>query len=473
MEAPGSTRRLPLRLEPALALGLPARGAARGRVPVAAAADAPGDLGLPGRDDGRDDARDARRRSRSGGSSSSPPTGSTSREGRHRPRLGASGAPGHGRAAARAARERRARGAPGRHRHERAVGRPPPLRRVPPRPGGVRPGLRRRDARRRRARGRDVVLPQSSFDLAGLAAPATASRDAVLVSSPEAIRRSNDKAETYALLDAARRARAGVAARQRRGRGRGGRARARLPGPRRVLQARVLLGLARLPHPRPDRRPRATSCCTSGPARVAMRLEEAVELLPREGDTELLVMELAKGGERTIDGIADGGRVVLGHPKTREAMRAGLAMYFLTLDDAWLMEIADPIVAELAHRPLLQHPARRRPRDRDQPAHLDDRLPGGLQPAVPRRQARARRDLGRGARRAARRGSGPGRRRCATSTSSSGTPEQNGLLHRVGNGATRSAHRMARSARCSIGTWSTRLPQAVQEGVLNGERENR
>ena len=39
-----------------------------------------------------------------------------------------------------------------------------------------------------------------------------------------------------------------------------------------------------------------------------MRLEEALELLPDEGGPELLVMELATGGERTIDGIADGGR---------------------------------------------------------------------------------------------------------------------------------------------------------------------
>src|SRR5207302_10926158 len=53
------------------------------------------------------------------------------------------------------------------------------------------------------------------------------------------------------------------------------------------------------------------------------------------------------GGERTIDGIADGTRVVLGHPKTRESMRAGLAMYFVTLEDAALMEIADRIVEEL------------------------------------------------------------------------------------------------------------------------------
>jgi hypothetical protein len=58
-------------------------------------------------------------------------------------------------------------------------------------------------------------------------------------------------------------------------------------------------------------------------------------------------MELATGGERTIDGIAEAGRIALGHPKTREAMRAGLAMYFVTLDDPALMEIADRIAAEL------------------------------------------------------------------------------------------------------------------------------
>ena len=83
------------------------------------------------------------------------------------------------------------------------------------------------------------------------------------------------------------------------------------------------------------------------PGSVAMRLEEALELLPVDGGPDLLVMELATGGERTIDGIADGKRVLLGHPKTREAMRAGLAMYFVTLDDAELMEMADRIVAEL------------------------------------------------------------------------------------------------------------------------------
>ena len=84
------------------------------------------------------------------------------------------------------------------------------------------------------------------------------------------------------------------------------------------------------------------------PGSVSMRLEEALELLPEQGGTELLVMELATGGERTIDGIADGRRIVLGHPKTRESMRAGLAMYFVTLADDELMELSDRIVEELA-----------------------------------------------------------------------------------------------------------------------------
>ena len=78
-----------------------------------------------------------------------------------------------------------------------------------------------------------------------------------------------------------------------------------------------------------------------------MRLDEALELLPEEGGPDLLVMELSMGGERTIDGIANGREIVLGHPKTREAMRAGLAMYFVTLDDPELMRLSNLIVAEL------------------------------------------------------------------------------------------------------------------------------
>ena len=83
------------------------------------------------------------------------------------------------------------------------------------------------------------------------------------------------------------------------------------------------------------------------PGSVSMRLEEALELLPEEGGTELLVMELATGANlrsaasQTASASCSGIR-------TREAMRAGLAMYFVTLADDELMEIADKIVREFA-----------------------------------------------------------------------------------------------------------------------------
>jgi carbamoyl-phosphate synthase large subunit len=195
--------------------------------------------------------------------------------------------------------------------------------------------------------GVDVVLPQSSFDLAGLAEHRERFPVPVLVSSPETIRRSNDKAESYAVLH-----RIGVRAPHFR----------RVNGAAAVAEAAHELGYPdrpvcfkpvfssgsrgfRILDPTVDR---AHQLLHERPGSVAMRLEEAVELLPEDGGPDLLVMELAGGGERTIDGIADGRRVVLGHPKTRESMRAGLAMYFVTLEDEGLMRIANAIVAELA-----------------------------------------------------------------------------------------------------------------------------
>jgi carbamoyl-phosphate synthase large subunit len=192
----------------------------------------------------------------------------------------------------------------------------------------------------------DVVLPQSSFDLEGLAAHKARFPVPVLVSSPDTIHRSNDKAETYALLH-----RLGLPAPAFR----------RVDGAAGVEHAAQELGYPDRPvcfkpvfssgsrgfrvlDPTVDR---AHQLLYERPGAVAMRLEEALELLPESG-VDLLVMELSTGGERTIDGIADGSRVVLGHPKTREAMRAGLAMFFVTLDDTELMELADAIVRELA-----------------------------------------------------------------------------------------------------------------------------
>ena len=196
--------------------------------------------------------------------------------------------------------------------------------------------------------GVDAILPQSSFDLLGLAeAKDRFEGVAVMVASPEAVRRSNDKAESYSLLDDI-----GV------------------PGPkwRRVVGGAAVEETAReLGYPDQDVAIKPAFSSGSRGFRIlsaeadrreqllknrpgvaeALRLEELIELLG-DDDTPLLVMELAEGLERTIDGIAEGGNVALGHPKTRESMRAGLAMYFATLDDEWLMEVARKIVDALS-----------------------------------------------------------------------------------------------------------------------------
>jgi carbamoyl-phosphate synthase large subunit len=196
--------------------------------------------------------------------------------------------------------------------------------------------------------GVDAILPQSSFDLLGLAeAKGRFEGVAVMVSSPEAVRRSNDKAESYALLDE-------IGA----------------PGPkwRRIVGGEAVGEAVReLGYPGEDVAIKPAFSSGSRGFRIvsasadrreqllknrpgvaeALRLEELVELLG-DDETPLLVMELASGLERTIDGIAEGGRILLGHPKTRESMRAGLAMYFATLDDEWLMDVAAKIVESLS-----------------------------------------------------------------------------------------------------------------------------
>ena len=192
----------------------------------------------------------------------------------------------------------------------------------------------------------DAILPQSSFDLEGLAEHVDRFPMPVLVSKPDAIARSNDKAASYELLH-----RLGVPAPEFR----------RVNGAREVDAAARELGYPERPvcfkpvfssgsrgfrvlDPTVDR---AHQLLNERPGSGAMRLDEAVELLPDEGGPDLLVMELATGGERTIDGIANGSEIGLGHPKTREAMRAGLAMYFVTLADDELMRLANLVVAEL------------------------------------------------------------------------------------------------------------------------------
>ena len=152
----------------------------------AAAADAPGDLGYPGRDDGRDDARDARRGERAAARAARRRPDRPLVRGRHRPRLRLRLAR-HGGARCAALRENGEREIRlvGTDMSER-VGRPPSLRRVPPRPGRLRPRLRRRGARGRRARGRRRRCSRSrrSTSRASPQRTATAFRMPVLVSSP-------------------------------------------------------------------------------------------------------------------------------------------------------------------------------------------------------------------------------------------------------------------------------------------------
>jgi carbamoyl-phosphate synthase large subunit len=193
----------------------------------------------------------------------------------------------------------------------------------------------------------DAVLPQSSFDLEGLARSRERFPVPVLVSGPETIRRANDKAESYALLQEL-----GLPAPEfRRVRGAAGVAAAagELGYPDRAVCFKPVFSSGsrgfRVLDPSVDR---AHQLLHERPGSVAMRLEEALELLPDTSGPELLVMELATGGERTIDGIADGERILLGHPKTRESMRAGLAMYFVTLEDQALIELAERIVGAFA-----------------------------------------------------------------------------------------------------------------------------
>ena len=195
----------------------------------------------------------------------------------------------------------------------------------------------------------DAVLPQSSHDLERLAETRERFHEsgiAVLVSGPETVRTANDKAECYRLLDEI-----GVPApawRRVRGREQFTLAAEELGYPERPVCFKPVRGSGsrgfRVLYPGVDRRHQLLH---ERPGNLAMRLEEVVELLPEDGGEDLLVMELAQGSERTVDGIASRGRVVLGHAKTREAIRAGLAMYFQTLSDETLMRHAGRIVEAL------------------------------------------------------------------------------------------------------------------------------
>jgi carbamoyl-phosphate synthase large subunit len=83
------------------------------------------------------------------------------------------------------------------------------------------------------------------------------------------------------------------------------------------------------------------------PGPLPLSVEEALEAIGPDDFPPLLVMELVHGPEHTVDGICRDGRLVLGHAKTREAMRAGLAMWFETVDRPDLVDAADRLALEL------------------------------------------------------------------------------------------------------------------------------
>ena len=119
------------------------------------------------------------------------------------------------------------------------------------------------------------------------------------------------------------------------------------------------------------------------PGPLPLTLEETIEAIGSEHEfPSMLVMDYIQGPEHTVDAICRGGRFVLGHAKTREAVRAGLAMFFQTVDE----DRAGGGIAGAgtgARNRLVREPAVHRwTAARDQSADLDDRVPGGSQPAV-------------------------------------------------------------------------------------------
>jgi carbamoyl-phosphate synthase large subunit len=83
------------------------------------------------------------------------------------------------------------------------------------------------------------------------------------------------------------------------------------------------------------------------PGPLPLSVDEALEAIGTHDFPALLVMELVTGPEHTVDGICRDGRLVLGHAKTREAMRAGLAMWFETVDRPEFVDAADRLAQEL------------------------------------------------------------------------------------------------------------------------------
>jgi carbamoylphosphate synthase large subunit len=194
-----------------------------------------------------------------------------------------------------------------------------------------------------------VVFPQSSAEVAAIAAGADRFGVPVLVSTPHSIAMASAKSETARLADelgipqprtieAADADSFRAAAREL---GYPGRDICMKPlegkGARgfRVLSASIDRR-HRLLHGRPG---------TLLPTTV----EETVEILEGDGQgfPTMLVMELVEGEELAVDVLCRGGRTLIASAKTREAFRAGLAMQFRIIDRPDLLRYSRDLVEAL------------------------------------------------------------------------------------------------------------------------------
>ena len=223
-----------------------------------------------------------------------------------------------------------------------------PVRRVPRRAARVDDEFAPALAELAEREGADVVLPR--VERRGRRARAPAAQlfpMPLLVASPRrsppATTRPRPRARPSA--PASRRPETHLVAHAR-GVPRGGRG-ARLSRPRRLHEAAAGQGLARLPRALGERRP------PLGAARGPPGPAAALGRRGARGDRRRRLPAAARDGarrpgkEHTVDGICRGGRLVLGHAKTREAMRAGLAMYFETAERPELVDAARPARGEL------------------------------------------------------------------------------------------------------------------------------
>jgi carbamoyl-phosphate synthase large subunit len=181
----------------------------------------------------------------------------------------------------------------------------------------------------------DLIVPQSSYEVQPFAehrAQFEAQGAPVVVAGPQSVKRASDKMLTYEAL-------AGT----------------EVPYPRSIrcsdLEA-FLSAVYELGYPEkkvcfkpPDskgargfrvitnRMNRLDILLRERSGSVLMTLEEATDVLG-EADTfpELMVMEFTEGKEHTVDVFCRDGRVLTGFVKTREAVKAGLAMYFETVE---------------------------------------------------------------------------------------------------------------------------------------------